>query len=229
MVFFTRGMMSINIHPQELFDLNLFEHTALFQGCAYPWEALERLSAYLTELSLGVISIQVPNFVILHNPQMISIGEGTVIEPGVMIQGPCVIGKQCVIRHGAYLRGDTLVGDHCVIGHDTEIKHSILMNHVAAPHFNYVGDSILGNRVNLGAGVKCSNVRLDKGEVVLKIDGMRIPTGLKKLGAIIGDGAQLGCNAVSNPGTVFAKGAVCFPCMNVGGYVPQKSKVIGKT
>src|SRR6267154_3568005 len=147
--------------PNQFFTLEEYSHVLLFEGCQYPWQALEGLKNYLASLKLGNIETDVPSSAYLIHPELISIGPGTVIEPGAYIEGPCIIGKQCVIRHGAYIRGDVVTGDSCVIGHDTEVKHSIFFNSTSAAHFNYVGDSILGNRVNLGAGVKCANLRLD--------------------------------------------------------------------
>lgn len=214
--------MSLLLNPTSLFSLESYAHAALFKGCSYAWEPLGKILNYLSMQKLGIIDVAIADGVILMDQDQISIGSGTVIEPGVMIQGPCIIGKGCIIRHGAYIRGGAVIGDHCVIGHDTEVKHSIFLNHAAAPHFNYVGDSIIGNRANLGAGVKCANVRLDRGEVIIKLEDKVFKTGLKKCGALIGDGAQLGCNCVTNPGTVIAKQGICFPCQNVGGYIEKQ-------
>lgn len=186
----------------QLFDLTDFSHRELFAGCKYPWEALDQLEGYFSK---GKIECEIPKGVTLVNKELISIGQGTVIEPGAYIAGPCIIGKNCEIRHSAYLRGFVVMGDGCVIG--SEIKSSILLNGVHAAHYNYVGDSILGNRVNLGAGVKLANLRLDKKQIA--IEG--IPTQRKKLGAIIGDDSQLGCNSVCNPGTVLKKKFLCRP------------------
>ncbi len=190
-----------------IFNLESFAHRKVFDGCTYPWEALLKLIQYLESQKLGKIECSIPDGVYLINPEQISIGKGTIVEPGALIKGPCLIGRDCEIRHGAYIRGGVLAGDRCVIGHATEVKGSILLDDVHAAHFNYVGDSILGNRVNLGAGAKLANVRLDENEV--KIGA--ILTGLKKLGAILGDETQIGCNAVTNPGTVMGKGSLGYP------------------
>lgn len=210
-----------SISPDKLFDLALFRYAAIFEGCTCPWDALKRLEEYLKSLPLGKIDVKIPEGAFLVNPELISIDKETVIEPGAYIKGPCVIGKNVQIRQGAYIRGNVLVGDNAVIGHDTEIKHSILMNHAAAAHFAYLGDSILGNHVNLGAGTKCANLRLNHEEVF--VGG--INTGLKKLGAILGDATQTGCNSVSNPGAVTGKGVLVYPCVNFGGIVPAGSIV----
>jgi NDP-sugar pyrophosphorylase family protein len=139
------------------------------------------------------------------------IDEGTVVEDGVMIKGPAIIGRNCEIRHNAYLRGNVIIGDDCVVGNSTEIKNSLLFNHGEAPHFNYIGDSILGHKAHLGAGVKISNVKLFSGNITVTKDGKPFDTGLRKFGALLGDGAEVGCNAVLNPGSIVGRGAVIYP------------------
>jgi UDP-N-acetylglucosamine diphosphorylase / glucose-1-phosphate thymidylyltransferase / UDP-N-acetylgalactosamine diphosphorylase / glucosamine-1-phosphate N-acetyltransferase / galactosamine-1-phosphate N-acetyltransferase len=207
----------------EFFSLDSYLHAELIQKSSHLWEALRDLGSYLRDQKLGRIEVEIPSSVYLVNPSLISIGEGTRIEPGAYIEGPCIIGPRSVIRHGAYIRGDVLTGEECIIGHGTEIKHSILLDRSSAAHLNYVGDSILGNGVNVGAGVKCANLRLDRRLISLRFNGKKVATSLKKLGAIIGDGAQIGCNTVLNPGTVIGRDAVCYPCLNVSGYVPHKA------
>lgn len=208
-----------------IFNLTQYAYTEAFKGCTYAWEALGKLNQFLEDQELGKIECPVPEGVILVNPQLISIGKGTIIEPGAFIRGPCLIGRDCEIRHGAYIRGSVLIGNRCLVGHDTELKSSIFLDDVHAAHFNYVGDSILGNRVNLGAGVKLANLRLDSGIVQVVDNGQKISTHLKKMGAILGDDTQLGCNAVTNPGTVTGKGVFCYPCTVVSGYIPPQAKV----
>ncbi|VAX19536.1 Glucosamine-1-phosphate N-acetyltransferase [hydrothermal vent metagenome] len=148
------------------------------------------------------------------------IGEGTRLEAGAIIKGPSVIGSNCDIRQGAYIRENVIVGDNCVVGHATEIKNSIIMNNTNAGHFNYVGDSILGSHVNLGAGAKLANLKFrmkdeidngEMGEIALKIDGKTINTRLKKFGAIIGDYTEIGCNAVTSPGTLIGANCWVYP------------------
>jgi NDP-sugar pyrophosphorylase family protein len=211
--------------PEAFFSLEQFSHAALFKNCHFVWEALGKLSLYLEQQELGVIETELSSSVYLVNLSKISIGMGTVVEPGAFIEGPCIIGKNCTIRHGAYIRGNVVMGDGCVIGHDTEVKHSIFLNRAKAPHFNYVGDSILGNDVNLGAGVKCANTRFDHQPIIIVVKGAKLETRLTKLGAIVGDGAQVGCNCVTNPGTLLGKGCYCYPCLNVHGFIPEKGKV----
>jgi bifunctional UDP-N-acetylglucosamine pyrophosphorylase / glucosamine-1-phosphate N-acetyltransferase len=213
--------------PSYFFEFGQFQHRALFDELEFVWEAISRIELYLKRFPLGAIEVEIPAGVHLVNPELISIGKGTVLEPGAYVKGPCVIGAKCTIRHGAYIRGDLIAGDQCVIGHDTEIKNSILLNQAHAAHFAYVGDSILGNRVNLGAGVKCANLKLDNGLIDVSLEGRRIPTGFRKLGAIIGDDSQIGCNAVTNPGTLIGRNVFCFPCLNISGLIPSDQIVMG--
>jgi len=147
----------------------------------------------------------------------VEIGAGTVVEPGALIKGPTVIGRDSEVRQGAYMRGDCLVGDRCVIGHATEMKASIMLNGVQAGHFAYVGDSILGNDVNLGAGTKLANLKMIPGDVVVKSDRDQLKTGRRKLGAILGDGTETGCNSVTSPGTLLSPGSIVSPGVVVPG------------
>ena len=179
------------LNREHYFSLGSFAHKALWQEEEPLWAPLTRLEAYLKNFP-HKIAITIPPGVHLDRPELISIGAGTVLEPGVMIQGPCILGSGCVVRHGAYLRGFVICGNYCAIGHSAEIKDSILLDSAAATHFTYVGDSIVGSFANLGAGVKCSNLRLDRREIVISGIGEKQKTGLKKLGAIIGDRVQVG-------------------------------------
>ena len=207
----------MNAFYDQFFNVEKFAHKELFEKDKPVWFALKNLSKYIKSLSLGDIEIDIPSNVTLVNPELISIGPGTIIEPGAYIEGPAVIGANCIIRHGAYVREDSLIGDYCIVGHASEIKHSVMIYKANAPHFNYVGDSILGCNTNLGAGFICANVRLDKGEIPVSIKKEKVNSGLKKFGAIIGDGSQFGCNGVSNPGSLFKKDSRSLPCKNVCG------------
>lgn len=215
------------INPELFFSLEKFAHRSLWKLGEPVWSALFALTEYLKK-NRSQIEIDLPDGVFLKNREQISIGKGTVIEPGVMIQGPCIIGKRCVIRHGAYIREEVILGDECRIGHSSELKHSILLDRAAATHFVYVGDSILGNGVNLGAGVKCANLRLDRREVFVVFEGKKQKTGLKKFGAIIGDFSQIGCNSVLNPGTLIGKECFSYPLMNMTGEIPPRSQIDAK-
>ena len=210
---------------QLFFDLHRFAHSTLWQDGSAPWEALHQLKKYLTKFPLGQILSPILSGVHLIHPELISVGVGTSIEPGVLIQGPCIIGEDCTIRHGAYLRENVILGNHCQVGHSAELKHSILLDGAAATHFVYVGDSIVGNDANLGAGVKCANLRLDRDEVSVQWENQKVKSGLKKFGAIIGDRVQIGCNCVLNPGTLVGKETYCHPLLNIGGYIPPKSQI----
>ncbi len=154
----------------------------------------------------------------------IIIGPGTVVEPGAFIRGPVIIGKNTEIRQGAYIRGDCLVGDGCVVGHTTELKGSILLDGAKAAHFAYVGDSILGKQVNLGAGTKLANLKMIPGSVRVRADGKSYDTGRRKLGAIVGDHTETGCNSVLSPGTFIGRNSLVYPCVTVpGGYYADKT------
>ncbi len=156
----------------------------------------------------------------------ISIGEGTVVEPGALIKGPAVIGKNSEVRQGAYIRGNCLVGDRCVVGHTTEMKSAVMLNDAKAGHFAYIGDSILGSNVNLGAGTKLANLKIVASEVKLRIEGSVYKTGLKKFGAILGDDVETGCNSVTSPGTLLGKASLVYPNINVAGGFYRNQSII---
>lgn len=207
------------------FDLNLFEHKELFANCEFPWEALANIEHYFEAFFQNQPPCKAYPGVILVHPEQIFIGEGTVIEQGAYIEGPCILGKNCTIRHAAYLRKNVVAGDGCVLGHCSEFKNVILLNHAHVAHLSYVGDSIFGNGCNLGAGVKCANVKFDGSKISIYADDIEFKTGLRKLGAIIGDRVQLGCNSVTNPGTLIGKDSYLFPCTNFGGVAPADSRI----
>ena len=205
------------------FHLDQFAHREIFSDCACVWDALSRLPAYFKEhLTPGIQGTVSPDAWV---GDQVYIAPGAVVEPGAMVKGPAVIGPHSVIRHGALLREYCLIGAHCVVGHTSEVKNSILLDGSCAAHFNYVGDSILGNNVNLGAGAKLSNVKNDRGPVQVSIAGMRYHTGLTKFGAIIGDGAQLGCNTVTSPGSLIGPGSLIYANTVVRGAIPARSIV----
>lgn len=199
--------------PEEFFSLETFAHSSLWKENTPVWTPLIDLEDYLQK-TVFKIEIEIPPFVHLIHPEKISIGKGTILEPGVCIEGPCILGEECHIRHSAFLRSGVLCGNRCSIGHSAEVKHSILLDEAHATHFTYVGDSILGNKVNLGAGVKCANLRLDRREV---------KPGLRKMSAIVGDRTQVGCNCVLNPGTLIGKDCLIYPLLNVGGLVSSRT------
>lgn len=154
---------------------------------------------------------------------IIHIDEAAIIGPAVHITGPCYIGPNAEVRHSALIRENTWACADSVIGHCSEIKHSILLPRAKAPHFNYVGDSIIGGGVNLGAGVKLSNLRHDGKEVIVKFEGRKIPSGIRKFGAILGEGVQLGCNSVTNPGVILGNNTMCSANSTISGIYPPES------
>lgn len=212
--------------PEDFFDLSAFEYADLFAGVEYVWEALDRLEEYLLTHTPQKNSlrgrIHPAAFLIGEH---ILIEEEAVVEPGAYIEGPAIIGRGAVVRHGAYVRANTLAGAGSVIGHATEAKNTLFLPESKAAHFAYVGDSILGNRVNLGAGTKLANFRLGGGTIRLRIERELISTGRNKLGAILGDDCQLGCNCVCNPGALLGPRCAVRPLTNVQGYHPARSQL----
>ena len=204
--------------PADLFDLGQTGHAALFDGCRFAWDALKKIEGYIAAHLKPELRNQCEGRAFIG--EKVFIGEGTVVEDGVMIKGPAIIGRNCQIRHNAYLRENVIIGDDCVVGNSTEIKNSLLFNHAVAPHYNYVGDSILGHEAHLGAGVKISNFKLFPGNIEVEVDGVPFDTGLRKFGALLGDGAEVGCNAVLNPGSIVGPGAVIYPNVFWRGLLP---------
>ena len=243
--------------------LDEFEHKKLFEGITAPWQAVAAIGGYMEEAiarartalpirKLDGLDLQrrrtrveetivyvtrvveVSEALVVDGTGVV-IGAGVVLEPGALIKSPAVIGSGTEVRHGAYLRGDVLTGERCTIGHDTEVKNSVFMNHAEAGHFAYVGDSILGSYVNLGAGTKLANLQLRRAddklnerfpEIRLRFGDELVETGMGKLGAILGDHSETGCNSVTAPGVLC--GAHCWisACMFVKkGFYAQKSIV----
>ena len=207
--------------PSDLFDLSQTSHAALFDDCEFAWDALKKLRAYVESHISSTPHGYDPNRVSI-GPKVF-IGDGTVIEDGVMIKGPAIIGRNCEIRHNAYIREHVIVGDGSVIGNACELKHSLLFKGCTGPHFSYVGDSILGYKAHLGAGVKISNVKLMAGNVMIPDHGKTLDSGLRKFGALLGDHTDIGCNSVLNPGSIIGRGSVIYPCTNWRGVLPANS------
>lgn len=205
---------------RDFFALDEYEHAALFAESAQVWEALGRaMDAYLTGWHRWEVLSPVPPGVHMLGGS-IFIDRDCVIEPGALLRGPLIIGAGSEIRTGAYLRGRVVVGRNCIVGAHSELKTAILLDGARAPHQNYVGDSILGRNTNLGAGTILSNVKNIGKEVSFRAGGDTIHTGLKKLGAILGDGCRTGCNSVLNPGVLMGPGCVTYPgiCLRSGFY-----------
>lgn len=212
--------------PTDFFDLDLYEHKQLFfdSRVKYVWDALKLLGDYLDQIVVPEIHGQVMEGAYLLGDN-IFIGPGCEVEPGAVIKGPTYIGAKTQIRQGAYVRGNVLVGDNCVVGHSTEMKNSIMLNNAHAAHFAYVGDCILGNHVNLGAGSRLANLKLDRTNVTIAVAEQTYDTGLRKLGAILGDRVEIGCNAVSNPGTLMGQGCMAYALTLLRGFYPANSLI----
>jgi len=188
------------VTARDLFDFAGTFMEREFNGAERPWDVLGRIKAFLEEhLKPEIKGTVHPTAVVEPD---VFLDEGVVVEPGAFIQGPTWIGKGSSVRQGAYIRGKTVVGAGCIVGHATEVKNAVFLDGAKAGHFAYVGDSILGKGVNLGAGTKLANFKLDAGNVILHADGQRIDTGLRKFGALLGNGVQTGCNSVTSPGCV---------------------------
>ena len=207
--------MALNryVKTSELFECNTPYLKELFEKSEYPWEMLPGIKDYIRAL----IDKGLSGFTQISKD--VFVGEGVEISPTATIEPPCIIGKNTTIRPGAYLRGNVITGENCVIGNSTEIKSSVLLDKVQVPHYNYVGDSILGNRAHMGAGSICSNLKSDGKAVVIHGD-TDYETGLRKVGGILGDGADVGCGCVLNPGTVIGKGTSVYPLNSLRGVFP---------
>ena len=186
-----------------------------FDACAAPWEWLGRIGPALLAHKFDEPPPRVPQGV--HIEGFVHLGEGVKLPPFATLIGPVWIGARSQIRPGAFIRGNVIAGEGCVLGNASEFKNCLLMDGVQAPHFNYVGDSILGNRAHLGAGAICSNLRLDQKNVIVHLRERAVDTGLKKFGAVLGDEAEVGCNAVLNPGTLLGPRSLVMPAIAFGG------------
>jgi NDP-sugar pyrophosphorylase family protein len=211
----------MRFHSRDYLNLDTTQHALLFPEDEPVWTALNRIESYLEFRLKREIRTELPPGVYLG--EHVFIDEGVVIEPGAIIKGPAWIGKHTVIRSGAYLRENVIVGDGCTLGNSCEFKNCLLFDDCEVPHFNYVGDSILGNGAHLGAGVILSNVRLDRKEVSVQHAQGSTATGLRKFGAVIGDHAEIGCNSVINPGSLIGRRSILYPLSNFTGILPADS------
>ncbi len=258
--------------PSDFFELDSFEHKALFDDTVPVWNTLKNIKRFIEDNIVPNVSEirklgdTLPKTIVISNSEIITdgfelecgspvkgefnvkidgkkadsasvlfagasildeavqIGEGTVVEPGALIKGPTIIGRSSEIRQGAYIRGSSLIGERCIVGHATEMKNAVMLNRVTAGHFAYIGDSILGSDVNLGAGTKLANLSIIGSQVNLRIAGVLHKTGLKKFGAILGDNCETGCNSVTSPGTLLGKKSIVVPNVTVpNGYHKPKS------
>ncbi|MEK7432081.1 MAG: UDP-N-acetylglucosamine pyrophosphorylase [Cyanobacteriota bacterium] len=205
-----------NFKPIDLLDLEKFPFSEIFNNINYTWEVLPLIKDFIKE-----IIKKLPND-FEQIDEFVWIGKGTKIEKNVTIKGPAIIGYDCEIRHCAYIRENVLIGNNVTVGNSTEIKNSILFDSVQVPHFNYVGDSIMGYKAHLGAGVILSNVKATKDNIkILDTNNDYINTGLRKFGAIIGDNVEVGCNAVLNPGTIVGKNSIIYALTSARGFIPE--------
>lgn len=204
--------------PTEFFDLDRTEHRVLFDNVENAWQVLPQIAAYLQfRLKPGIFGKTIGKPFISN---AVFIGKGTVIEQGAMIKGPAWIGENCELRNGCYIRENVIIGNGVVAGNSSEFKNCLVFDGAQVPHFNYVGDSILGYKSHLGAGVILSNVKLDKTEVRISTSEGMVATGLRKFGAIVGDGAEIGCNSVLSPGSLIGKDAIIYPGTQWRGHLP---------
>jgi NDP-sugar pyrophosphorylase family protein len=207
------------------FDFTHVPQASCFNPEESAWKMLALMQNCLDQRSDVQIKCPVPQGVMLVNPESIHIEEDCVLEPGCYIQGPCHLGAGTHVRHGAYLRGYVLTGRGCVIGHASEVKNALFCDGAKAAHFAYVGDSLLGHEVNLGAGTKCANLRFDHQELAIHTPGQVYKTGIRKLGAVIGDFSQLGCNSVTSPGTFLGPHSWVWPLVYAKGFYPAHSRL----
>lgn len=207
-----------NVKISELYDLTHTLAADYLKGFTYPWEALKGISALIISLGKELD----PNE--YDNPsENVWVHKTAKVFPSAYLGAPCIIGANTEVRHCAFIRGSALVGENCVVGNSVELKNVILFDNVQTPHYNYVGDSILGYKSHMGAGSITSNVKSDKTNVVVKSKDERIETGIKKIGAMLGDCVEVGCNSVLNPGTIVGRNSNIYPTSCVRGVIPANS------
>lgn len=207
-----------NLKVEMLYDLSQTIAEPLLRTVEYPWEALPKISAFIKEMGERLDKSEYN-----YKGDDVWVARSASVAPTASITGPCIIGKEAEIRHCAFIRGNAIVGDGAVVGNSTELKNVILFNKVQVPHYNYVGDSILGYKSHMGAGSITSNVKADKKPVTIQYKDEKLETGLKKFGAMLGDGVEVGCGSVLNPGTVIGRNSNIYPLSMVRGYVPENS------
>ena len=203
---------------RELFDLSKTIAAPLLEKTEYPWEALPKIKAFIIELGAAL-----PKDVYEQVSENVWIAKSAKVAPSAYIDGPAIICEDAEIRHCAFIRGSAIVGCGSIVGNSCEVKNSIIFDGVQTPHYNYVGDSILGYHSHMGAGSVTSNVKSDKTNVTVLCDGEKVATGLRKFGAILGDGVEVGCNSVLCPGSVIGRNCTIYPLTRVRGYIPENS------
>ena len=206
------------IKVENLFNLDETIARNIFEGVVYPWEVLPKIGGFIKELGTAL-----DKEIYSEVGESIWVAKSASIAPTAFLNGPLIVGEFAEIRHCAYIRGNAIIGNNSVVGNSTELKNVILFNNVQVPHYNYVGDSILGYKAHMGAGAITSNVKSDKLLTTIKVDDGIIETGLKKFGAMIGDEVEVGCNSVLNPATIIGRRSNVYPLSMVRGYVPEQS------
>ena len=203
---------------ENLYDLNQTIAKDIFKGATYPWEVLPKIENFIIELGNTLSEDEYEK-----REDHRWIAKSAKVAPTAYIKGPAIIGKDAEVRHCAFIRGKAIIGEGAVVGNSTELKNVILFNKVQVPHYNYVGDSILGYKAHMGAGSITSNVKSDKKLVVIKNMGEKIETGLKKVGAMLADNVEVGCGSILNPGSVVGRGTNIYPLSSVRGVIPSNS------
>lgn len=205
--------------PETYLDLSRTEHRLIFENVENVWGALPKIANYLQfRLKPGIHGKLIGKPFVSN---AVFVGRGTVIEHGAMIKGPAWIGEGCEIRNGCYIRENVIIGNGVVLGNSCEFKNCLVFDEAQVPHFNYVGDSILGYRSHLGAGVILSNMKLDHSPITVAAEPSPIETGLRKFGAVVGDFAEIGCNSVLSPGSLIGKGSIVYPGTQWRGVLPE--------
>lgn len=210
--------MNEALEIKNLFDLDKSIAAPVFEGLTFPWEVLPLIKDYIIRLGKSL-----PQEEYELKGENVWIAKSATVAPTASITGPCIIDKEAEVRHCAFIRGSAIVGKGAVVGNSTELKNVILFDKVQVPHYNYVGDSVLGYKAHMGAGSITSNVKSDKLNVVIKGADGNIETGRKKIGAMLGDNVEVGCGSVLNPGTVVGRESNIYPLSSVRGFVPAKS------
>lgn len=202
----------------QMFDLNQTIAAKLFEDVLYGWEVLPKIKEFILELGKNL-----PKDEYEEVSEHVWIAKSATVAPTACINGPVIIDKNAEIRHCAYIRGNVIIGEGAVVGNSTELKNVVIFNTVQVPHYNYIGDSVLGYKAHFGAGAITSNIKSDRSNVTIQYHGEKIETGLRKIGAIVGDLVEIGCNSVLNPGTVIGKNSNIYPLSMVRGFVPENS------
>lgn len=214
-------MNNLGIEINQLFDLNHSLSAKYLKDFCFPWQVIKNIASILSAISSTLDN----SFVCLK--ENVWVAQTAHIAPSALIVGPCIVGHNTEIRHGAFIRENVIIGDNVVIGNSVELKNSIIFDGCQIPHFNYVGDSILGYKAHLGAGVIISNLKSNKSDVYIKTNNSSITSGLRKCGAFLGDFVEVGCNSVLNPGTLVGRNSIIYPLSNIRGVI--KENVIYKS